>query len=69
VELSEELKQSARGIGDAAGRSAAQAGQVVESRTREEILAALLGLLGETSALSGLASDLYVRVSDWDGEV
>jgi hypothetical protein len=68
VELSAELASIVRDLGGAAGRSGAQACQVVESRTREGALASLLGLLTETATLRDLAAELYVRLIEWDGE-
>jgi hypothetical protein len=66
--LSEELAQVVRDLGEAAGRSEAQACQVVGSRTRADMCAALLGLLVETATLRDLAAGLYTRLSQDEGE-
>lgn len=68
MELNEELKASVRDLGEVAGRSEAQAVNIAESRTRQDMLAGLLGLLTQGATLRDLAADLYVRVDEWDGE-
>lgn len=68
MELSEELEVAVRDLGGAAGRSEAQAVQVAESRTKEDALAALLGLIGHSIEVRDAAVDLYTRLIEWDGE-
>lgn len=68
MELSEQDRAAARKIGDAAGRSAAQAVQVAEARTREEALAMLLAVIGQAGALRDDAAGLYVQIIESGGE-
>jgi hypothetical protein len=49
---------------DVAGRSEAQACQVADATSRNEVLGPLLGLITESAQLRDMAAEIYVRLTE-----
>lgn len=59
-----ERAQLVADLRDVAGRSAAQAVQVADATSRDEVLGPLLGLITEAATLRDMAAELYVRLTE-----
>lgn len=49
---------------DVAGRSEAQACQVADASSRDEVLGPLLGLIAASAQLRDMAAEIYVRLTE-----